>query len=234
MFLKEWEPQKLWNLLNILHVSVMLWVWSIVSRLLMKKLGNCRLWLTRRCRPWTAVRMRSTGEAHWRRPKPRNCCWSRVCRLHASLFSIESGMLLHISHFHSCHLSFFSAAVVGHSLVFKIRNQSKLTVWYPQLSILCWYVIIFIYFVFLAFMIYFLFQVRSALPCWLRWPDWRRRGAQNLERQQWRTVNLFPSSPAEALSASQTSSCRSRWNMSAPHTTVQVPQLRRFLPLFGF
>lgn len=26
MFLKEREPQKLWNLLNILHLSMMLWV----------------------------------------------------------------------------------------------------------------------------------------------------------------------------------------------------------------
>lgn len=36
---------------------------------------------------------------------------------------------------------------------------------------------------------------------------------------------MLPSSPAEGLSPSQTSSCLSRLNLSAPHTTDQVSQV---------
>jgi len=66
---------------------------------------------------------------------------------------------------------------------------------------------------------------------WRRWwsssrttTDWERRGALNLKRQQRRTQNMFLSSPAEERSASRTSSCLWRWNLSALRTTVQVGQ----------
>lgn len=193
--------------LNCMHLPN-LWlatVWTVsvhvsicTSRLWMKKQGSCRPSSTRRFRLWAAAPMRSTAEARWRKPKPRNCC----------LFPARE-IFYRLEYFHP-----------GLQSVQVAPDSCQL-----QDSVLCKMLqIIFLYiFLHLAYCISLylnqpVMQVRNARPCWRRLPDWGRREALRLER----TAFTAPCSPAEEPSASPTSSCLSRWSLFAPPTTNQV------------
>lgn len=223
----------------------------ISSRLSMRRRANCRLWSIKPCKLWAAALTRTTGEARWRRLKRRSCCWFPVrtrppplssdFQIHlmlsvgwevwskgnrkkhlSSTQILTVNLIFFVSNYQKQlekHSSFSRGKIflirkpcqwewlVGYNMS-KISHLSFLKIqrYNPEIFALCLCLV----------------QVRNVRLCWQKWPGWGRRGVQCLRRQQRRTATTFPSSPAEELSTSPTSSCRWRWSLSVRPRAEQV------------